>query len=519
MTGVPQLPPSYSNIGRTADASRKSTTKVHVHKKKIVLQPWDGLELVDQILAEAKGNSANPHNPREDLRLSSPRVNPLLSDKSLVETSSEAVAKFLKATAASIADLPARQGDSGDESVDPYGNSTHITKGKGRAKKAKSSACFLSSQRPALATATAPPVGKYTPKFGFVERRSATPVLSKVHRSRGHRHIASTSCVSTAQDESANPATLNSEDHSAMANAKPGTPATDVNPDRSESPTYHKHNVRDCSSAFKSKTGRSQDRSFNDLSYWPLPFDGDTTYSRGAMIGLGRERAYTPFGVPQGAKVDYKTDVNRRPHSSLDISKLPGREETRTRQMFPPEDTTQLAYNPQVTALSTMPTSSGYYTMSRQSSRPETRAASPGDSLDPYHNSMLTTKKKGFVDIKRMVYNAAIYADDDIPPPQQLNVDHSIVETTAPRPVFSKAARSPTFGTATVDVSYVVDDASIRRKRPQCFMPKTNRSTFVAKPVRTHDDLYDVKELTHISVVEFGKQISRDVRDKRFEFK
>ena len=158
--------------------------------------------------------------------------------------------------------------------------------------------------------------------------------------------------------------------------------------------------------------------------------------------------------------------------------------------------------------------------MSKQTSRPKTKQPNPTEELDPYRNSIATSKKKGFVDIRRMVYNhlAPPFEGEDEFPARPASVatadDYSMVHAQSPKYSFAKSGRAEIVPKEVVDLTYDADDASVRRHRPACFMPKSERETIVMK--KMNDSVYDVHDVAHTVTCNIGKQISRDVRDKRF---
>lgn len=546
-------PVSLSNIGRQSDALKSTNTHKHVHKAKIVLQPWDGLELVDNILAEGQRTGAGSQkgknsNGREAMVMSSPRVNPVLHDKVIAESTHSQTSHFLKATASALQNLPAmialkeseRRGGSSSDEDDKDFKESRKGKGKRKLKKVHPSPCFLVPPRRGLAEeARAPAVGKYFPRYGFVERRSATPVLPpKTHAKRSHddsnsgnEEQASTIHSRTWGGESSMQGSMTLDRNASLmspagnrASTPSGRPGTgngtaELSQQAQSTITtgYAKHAVRDCSSSFKSKAKRTEYVATNDLVYWPIPFDGSFNARTGKIIGNARERAYTPFGAPCGAKVDY-TVHDERPASSLNLSRVAPRDKVKTRMMFPTEDTSQLAYQGNINILSTKPRLGGHYDMKTQSRRPDPPPPSDATELDPYHDSMLTSPKRGFVDIRRMMTHASEYAvADEGHSPQQLHPNYDAVLTNAPRVAFPRTERMSPVRTEQNAKSYHPDDSSIRRHRPACFMPRTERDTFNVKAARLHDESYNVEVKDHVTTTSFVKQISREVRDKRFE--
>jgi hypothetical protein len=529
-------PRSFSNIGRTADAANKRSTKVHVHKK-MSLQPWDGLDLVEQILAEA--NIHGSRNAREQLHLSSPRVNPVLEDKAVYEGSTTAMSSFLKSTAKLIPNLPAAmtaaEKSNNEEADEGHDSMSTSFKGKGRLPSragVKPSPSFLSGARPDPATGSeAPAVGKYLPKYKVVERRAPTPVIGKMTRKKNrphhgvhdnHHHTETTKMLTaTAASEALfqSTALLESGDHSPHRGHTPNSQL-----DTSVVSVYRNHNIRDVSSAFKSNTPRGELIKSVDLSYWPLPTSGPTTYSGGAFHGNARERSFTPFGTPQGAKVDYNVKEISRPNSSIDFNGMVNRDEHKTRLTYPSEDTTNMDYHPDDTKRSDRHRFHAHYSMSQQILHPKTRAATPGDGMGPYSGSMLTSFKRGFVDIRRMVGRATAFAMDDSESPQELlHPDYSQLERSGPSVAVARTGRDspgPGRNAPTIhDLSYNAQDSSTRRHRPTCVIPRGQRSTFVQKPTCQRQEPYEPHDQFNVSSIDFSKQLARDVRDKRFEFK
>lgn len=523
-------PKSFSNIGRTADAASKHSAKAHVHKK-MLLQPWDGLDLVEQILSEANGKAS--HNAREQLHLSSPRVNPVLEDKAVFEGSTHAMTSFLNSTAKTISNLPAATTDvdkRAQPDVDEDDNFSFSSsfKGKGRLPKRanRPSPSFLSGPRPDPATIShAPAVGKYLPKHKVVERRAPTPVISRITRKKGPRNHNR----QTAQSQLADSIRPSSEvllQSGTLDGRGASSPHGSQSPAHTSVTTvYRKHNVRDVSSAFRSNTPRGEITHSVDLSYWPLPLTGATTYAAGAFHGNARERAYTPFGTPQGTKADYNVKELSRPSSSLNFSFMVNRENHKTRLTYPTEDTTNLDYRPDDLNKSDRHRFRAHYSMSQQTLHPKPSSPAPGDGLGPYSGSMVSSTKRGFVDIRRMVGRATAFAmDDDADrPPEILHPEYSQVGRSSPAVTVPRTGRdSPGPGRSSPnlhDISYDVHDGSIRRHRPMCVIPRGTRSTFVVKPTCQRQEPYEPQDPLHVSVIDFTKQLSRDSRDKRFEFK
>lgn len=523
-------PKSFSNIGRTADAASKRSGKVHVHKK-MQLQPWDGLDLVEQILSEANGNAA--HNGREQLRLSSPRVNPVLQDKAVYEGSSSALSSFLASTAKSIVNLPAAAVAQSDSLMEEEDANIYFASSKGRGrlppKGVKPSPSFLSGPRPDPANAShAPAVGKYLPKYRVIERRAPTPVIGRISRKKPRGPAVSTQSRAATADEQL---TASHSDGLLQSTALDGSgvPSPRHAASQEVDPTapvvvYRKHNVRDCSSAFRSNTPRGELVQSVDLSYWPLPTNGATTYSAGAFHGNARERSYTPFGTPQGTKANYNVVDQVRPASSLNFSYMVNREGHHTRLLYPAEDTTKLNYNPDDRHRSDRHSSKAHYSMSQQTMHPAARSPAPGDEMGPYAQSMVTSSKRGFVDIRRMVGRATEFAlDDSAKGKEVLHINYSHVERVAPVVAVARTGReTPGPGRTTPnihDFSYDANDNSVRRHRPQCVFPRGGRSTFVVQSTCKRQEPYETQDVFHVSNIDFAKQISRDIRDKRFEFK
>jgi hypothetical protein len=523
-------PKSFSNIGRTADAANKRSGKVHVHKK-MLLQPWDGLDLVEQILTEANGNAA--HNGREQLRLSSPRVNPVLQDKAVFEGSTTAMASFLSSTAKSIVNLPAATAHvDKDDTEDDDVSVSFSSKGRGRLppRGVKPSPSFLTGPRPGPENAShAPAVGKYLPKYRVIERRAPTPVIGRISRKKPrHHHTASPGRSVTGEEHLASSHSEGLLQSTVLDGSGVRSPRRSQTPSQMNSTApvsvYRKHNVRDVSSAFRSSTPRGEVVQSVDLSYWPLPTNGATTYSGGAFHGNARERAYTPFGTPQGTKADYNVVEQVRPSSSLNFSFMVNREHHHPRLLYPAEDTTKLSYNPDDLRRSDRHIAKAHYAMVNQTMHPAPRMPAPGDEMGPYSQSMVSSSKKGFVDIRRMVGRATAFALEDGERGQELlHPEYVHVERHAPVVAVARTGReTPGPGRSSPnlhDVSYEVHDSSVRRHRPMCVIPRGTRSTFVVKPTCQRQEPYEVQDQYHAPDIDFAKQISRDTRDKRFEFK
>jgi hypothetical protein len=539
MNSTPQL--SYSSIGRTADAaSAQQTSKArHKHEKKIHLKPWDGLELFDRILLDAR--KSRESNPRAQVCLSSPRVNPAMVEKVFVEEVTTKMAKFLGSTATSLANLPAHKsilqdglGDVNESDGSAHGETPKFVfrEKKVRKVRPKPSAAFLAPRRkgpeePSLG----PPVGKYQPKFTCIERRSTTPIIPRADIANSAA-ARSDSPDRTPQREGQKDLTAGSDENNSslagtlrsgslsqtMLPAQGAQAAPDSAP---ASVVPRRHGLHDTSSAFKSTVPRFSSKAALDLQYFPYTYPGQTTYSPGPFHGNARERPYTPFGKPCGAPVNYPLP-DTRAKTALDFSKIVPRENLRTRLLFTPLDTSQIDHDPNISSLSTKVRPAQALPMAKQSSRPAVKTAAAAEELDPYFNSIATTKKKGFVEIRRMMYNhlAPPYTEDEAAQ-QALNasraassVDVSVVQAQAPKYSFPKGPRGNMALQGMTDLSYNADDSPVRRHRPACFMPKSERETLGRQVV--NDVVYDVNESQHTVTCNIGKQISRDVRDKRF---
>jgi hypothetical protein len=197
--------------------------------------------------------------------------------------------------------------------------------------------------------------------------------------------------------------------------------------------------------------------------------------------------------------------------------------------LFAGVDTSNIDHDPNMATLSTKSRAPGALPMAKQTSRPATRQAVAAEGLGPYHDSLATAKKKGFVEIRRMVYNQLIappYQDDQemteqqaikrVPGGEEEGINAaSLLHSRAPEYSFQKSKRSSNFVHST-DLSYTVDDASVRRHRPVCFMPRSERASPGASSGTVTDVVYNVRDTDHKVSCNIGKQISRETRDKRF---
>lgn len=338
---------------------------------------------------------------------------------------------------------------------------------------------------------------------------------------------------------------------------------------------YRARDVRDTSSAFKTVPRKAPKPLTTDLFYYPLPEPGLSNYSGGKIIGNARERDYTPFGNPCGARTTYNLDLiderqrqEQRERQTPAFGKIIGRAEQKhpfVLANIPSVDTSQFDYKDQHAAVEKR--RSCYVSMQKQTSRPPTKLATKTEAPHMNTNSIVSVPKKGFVDLGRMTnydtrdpeYFAIKRANDTTTP---LFINDDSVLYTAPSFSFQKgpvrfaqadpyparAHSSMAMGTSSsskgahiqrpkstepTDYGYA-DDSPVRRRAPAAAFPLTDRETrpilrvpapgqytkgSTSEVFAAKDSYYDVSSYQphHVPSASIGPLVSRSQREKALQ--
>ena len=523
---VLRVPPSYSSIGRMYDAASKPDdgTKVLKIRPKVVIEPWEGLELIEEVLHEAEATSKGV---RGQPLVSSPRVNPAMVQKEVCETSASLEATFLTATGAlEIPEVASQLHGVPPKEADFPQQSRSLSRTR-RPDKSQASSVFLAPPRPSPGDellGRGPDVGQYCPKYGVIERHAGSVKIHRVkHRPKKHRvqhpdfEVSQKEMSRTQQSLEAS-VVLNQSLVGSVRTAVPEKAAKKLAPGE-----YRVHDIQDVSSVFKSRVPRSPVGKEAGADCWPYPMPGTTTYSRGAWRGCGRKRP-PEGGKPCGPNIFYYPPDPHRPQSSLAFSQSISRDKQITRQTMhsgiPPQS---YAYRVNIDTLSTKSRVHTPIPFAKQVVRPLPRQATPGDGLGPEVGSVTTIRKPGFVDLRRMLSKQKddIFAEDpnEHPPQSALQVSRAQVERKSPAYKFDTSSPRKKENAERAVPQYHPNIEAVKPHRPVCtFSPSRDRSR--ESPVNASEPIPMERAESPILRSKLvspnmSLQISREQRDKK----
>lgn len=467
-------------------------------RRQLKLRPWDGMALVDAVLADARTSATGQ---REAPITSSPRVNPALQQRDVVEAVEAKAHRFLldmgtalpaaRETPAVLAAESAAtrlRKDAASPAVDddapaaasplrPMRGAAPSPAWREHSRLPKpdrsllNSSCFTAPHRDTREVRRAPAVGQYTPKYSVVERKGGSASMG-----RARRDIASPTPMSSSSSSPPPFELMRSPSPTAHGKTKlaKSSAESDDADDGSDGPNKRTTRPATGTPAFRSGTPRFPNERHDDP---PPPLDTKTVAlavgakpsTAGTFSMLPRRSAFET----QAASVSFREE-KRRIVCTVDMARGIARAKQRLRHMV---ETTERpasalkAVDP-AQVLSTKHRTPSPADFAHQASRPATPAQPNRPALEPD----VPEHTKGFVDIGRMVYEGERtlvgtpwYGRDA--PPMQLNPNPDYVLRNQPRATIARpprpTSRAGSAMAGEAPASRAASPASFRTPSPQ----------------------------------------------------